>query len=145
MNLFLDTSALVKLYNEEIGTDVVSNLVNRCEVIYISELARLETISTFLRLHRGAVIDRNILNKLVSYFNLDLERYIIKPLNSEVIKNAEDLIIRFGDKIALRSLDAIHLATFYQGDVKDSLFVTADKRLEEGAQKLGAETINPNS
>ena len=58
MNVFFDTSALVKFFNVEQGTDRVTELiVNRSNQIFLSELARLEILSAFYRKFRNHQID----------------------------------------------------------------------------------------
>lgn len=58
MNVFFDTSALVKFFNVEQGTDRVTELiVNRRNRIIISELARLEIYSALYRKFRNHQID----------------------------------------------------------------------------------------
>lgn len=47
--LFFDTSALVKRYYEESGTDVVDELIEDEREVIISSLPVLETISAFKR------------------------------------------------------------------------------------------------
>ena len=43
MNIFLDTSSLLKLYHKESGTDELLNLISgKAEQIYLSELAKIE-------------------------------------------------------------------------------------------------------
>lgn len=50
MNLFFDTSALVKFFHTEEGTDKVTELINSEEnEIWISEVAGLEFLSAILR------------------------------------------------------------------------------------------------
>ncbi len=50
MNIFFDTSALVKHFHEEEGTKSVTCLINNVQNnIYISELARLEFLSALNR------------------------------------------------------------------------------------------------
>ncbi|MEW5952509.1 MAG: PIN domain-containing protein [Bacillota bacterium] len=46
MNLFFDTSALVKFFYEEQGSEIVTDLITDPEnIVYVSDLARLEFIS----------------------------------------------------------------------------------------------------
>ncbi len=53
MNYFFDTSALVKLFHEETGSDIVEDLVNdQNNEIWVSELIRLEFLSSVYRRFR---------------------------------------------------------------------------------------------
>ncbi|OEU80719.1 MAG: hypothetical protein BA872_01190 [Desulfobacterales bacterium C00003060] len=50
MNLFFDTSALVKFFHEEEGTDIVTDLIlEQNNEVWISELGRLEFISAVVK------------------------------------------------------------------------------------------------
>jgi len=50
MNLFFDTSALIKFFHEEPGTELVTDLIIIPEnSVYVSDLVRLEFVSA---LHR---------------------------------------------------------------------------------------------
>ncbi len=55
MNLFFDTSALVKLFHEEKGSEAVTNLItSQNNEIWISELVRIEFFSVLFRRLRNA-------------------------------------------------------------------------------------------
>ncbi len=52
MNLFFDTSALVKFFYEEIGTVAVSGLINDSHnQVWISELTIIELLNVTYRLY----------------------------------------------------------------------------------------------
>ena len=55
MNLFFDTSALVKFFHKEEGSEAVTNLITSKEnEIWLLELSRLEFISAlFRKLRKG--------------------------------------------------------------------------------------------
>jgi len=57
--LFFDTSALIKLYHEEEGTDIVDNILSqdRSAVIIISDITLIEMVSTFAKKVRTHVIN----------------------------------------------------------------------------------------
>jgi uncharacterized protein with PIN domain len=70
MNIFFNTSAIVKFFNVEQGTELVTQLiVNRRNNIFLSELARLEILSAFYRKFRNHQIDLVQLNEAISGFN----------------------------------------------------------------------------
>lgn len=50
MNLFFDTSALIKRYIYEIGSHLVDNLFQQADSIYVSIITELETYSTLRRI-----------------------------------------------------------------------------------------------
>jgi uncharacterized protein len=58
MILFFDTSALVKFFHEEKGSETVTNLVlSKDNEIWISELARIEFLSAIFRRFRNREVD----------------------------------------------------------------------------------------
>ena len=64
MNLFFDTSALVKFFHEEEGTDIVTDLIlEENNEVWISELGRLEFISAVFRRFRNKELDEGQLNR----------------------------------------------------------------------------------
>jgi len=68
-NYYFDTSALVKLYHEESGTDKVENIFSSEDsTIIISEFAVVELYSTFYRLLRMNEITNVILKSIIETF-----------------------------------------------------------------------------
>jgi len=72
MTYFFDTSALVKIYHKEPGMDIVLPVYNSNNVIFISELSRLEFVSTIHRKFRNKEIDRVSLQMLEDRFLSDV-------------------------------------------------------------------------
>jgi uncharacterized protein len=55
MKLFFDTSALVKFFHQEHGTEKVTGLIENNE-IWLSELTRIEFMSALFRRYRSRVL-----------------------------------------------------------------------------------------
>ncbi len=144
MNIFLDTSALVKFYHEEEGTASITALILDCSGdIFISELAKLEIISSFCRRFRNKEIDEDAYQEALEAFREDLQRYKLVPLTHLVLKKAEVILLDLAPTTGLRTVDALHLATFILGSSSDSLFVAGDKILLQAAEAIGANTYCP--
>ena len=47
MNLFCDTSALIKKYIVETGSEKFDKLLNKADNVYVSSITEIETISAF--------------------------------------------------------------------------------------------------
>ena len=47
MTIYLDTSALIKNYIEESGSDLITKKMYAADKIYVSYITRIECISTF--------------------------------------------------------------------------------------------------
>ncbi|MBI3753049.1 MAG: type II toxin-antitoxin system VapC family toxin [Deltaproteobacteria bacterium] len=133
-NHYLDTSALVKLYREESGTDEVERIFSLEEsAIIISELAVVEFYSTLYRLLRMNEITDGILKSVVESFERDCKfRFLIKPIGQDIFNKAKEIITKHGSKKSIRTLDAIQLAVSLK--MKDIVFVSADELLLECAK-----------
>ncbi len=146
MRLFLDTSALIKLFHREIKTDFVIQLINDPQnKSWISELTIIEFFSATYRLYRESRINDEELNNAVNGFDKECDRFNIVSLNEAVIKEARELLTNLGKSIPLRSLDALQLASYnlvYEEN-KDWAFVTSDARLIQIFRITGGKVINP--
>ncbi len=144
MNLFFDTSALIKFFHEEPGTTTVTELVSNPEnVIHLSDLVRLEFISALCRRYRNKEIDGQALNNAISGFNEEYSRFQIEPLGNTILQESEALLLKHAKTNGLRALDALHLATFILIKEDDWIFVASDDNLITLAKAIGASTINP--
>ena len=77
MKLFLDTSSLVKLYHNEIGTSELEELFTGLTInaIYLSEISKIEFSSTILKKVRTKKISKNEAKMTLELFQLDFEKY----------------------------------------------------------------------
>ena len=144
---YLDTSALVKLYVQELGTDVVLSLTSDLEndQLAILDLARVEFRAALRRRERASDIDSAQAFHILSQFDEHLsELYLTQPCNSSVVEEAARLL----DHHALRAYDALQLAgaMVLQGNgLLDMVFVCADKDLVKAAKTEGLTVINPEA
>jgi len=146
MNLFFDTSALVKLFHEEEGTEIVTELItSQGNEVFILDLARLEFVSALLRRFRNKEIDENKLSDAIASFEEQIASFNIEPLGEAIINEAELLLKQYGKMQGLRTLDALHLGAFSLISEKDWSFVASDGNLCNIAQLMSFKTINPLS
>ena len=147
MILFFDTSALVKFFHREEGTDVVVSIISDLKnEVWVSELARLEFICALHRRLRMNEINEDDLKKVLDGFYKEYSRLNTKKIGRAVLNEAEALVKRLGRTSGLRALDAIHLATFNLfDDLEEMIFVAADDILLTAAKVMGAKAINPLS
>jgi predicted nucleic acid-binding protein len=144
MNLFFDTSALVKFFHEEEGTDIVTDLIlEQNNEIWISELGRLEFISAVFRRFRNKELDEGQLNTAVGSFENQIAGFNVEHLGHAVLEQAELFIKKHRRIYGLKALDALHLDTFSLISEKDWSFVVADDNLCNVAEIIGFSTINP--
>lgn len=127
MNIFIDTSALVKYFHEEEGTSSVTEIINDADNdIYISELARLEFVSALHRRFRRGEINQENLEQAIDGFFEGLSCFHVEQVSRLIMQEAELLLLQYGKTTGLRTLDSIHLATFFLLNEADGLFVTSD-------------------
>lgn len=143
MNLFLDTSVLVKLFQAENGTKAVIDWVNNARKIILLDLARLEFQSALQRLLRNQDLRRDDYNLLQQGFRERWDSFSIQPLNRKVIDEAEQLLENYGSRYGLRSLDALHAAAFILVAERNWYFAASDKNLCAVVSDLGFQVLNP--
>ena len=144
MILFFDTSALVKLFHEEKGSEVVARLVKpKDNEIWVSELATIEFLSAIFRRLRNKEISDEQLNGAIKGFEEQIDFFNVEPLGQVILREAESLLKRYGKKRGLRALDALQMATFSLISEREWYFVASDEMLCEIAKDMGFQAINP--
>jgi predicted nucleic acid-binding protein len=138
---YYDTSALIKQYLQEAGSNLVLELLRSGEKVYTASLAYTETHAAFSRRTREGRLTRETTRRLGRRFDKDWESYDIVVLSDEVLRLARQMLYRH----PLRSADAIHLASaLLLARTSHSArwsFVCADSRLCDAAQAEGFEPI----
>jgi hypothetical protein len=131
MRVFFDTSAFVKRYVNEAGTDVVLEWCDQATEIGLSGIALAEIISAFCRLRRENRISDTQYRQLKSLLLADIEDVAMCDLTPAVLAQA----IASLETNTLRGMDAIHVgsAVVLQADV----FISADVRQCEAAARAG--------
>jgi uncharacterized protein len=134
--LFCDTSALVKLYVREDGTDEVAEQVAACEVVAVSRIAWVEVMSALARRAREQPQDVAVLAQVRQQVVLDWPRYLKVELTQALLELAGD----YAEAFALRAYDSVQLASAQilhremPGQVRFTCF---DGRLVKAAGVLG--------
>ena len=144
MNLFFDTSAFVKFFHEEKGTDVVTDLIlDQNNEVWISELGRLEFVSAVFRRFRNKELDEGQLNTAINSFENQIVGFNVEPLGHAILEKAELIIKNYGRTHGIKALDALHLGAFNLISKRDWSFVVADDNLFRVAEVMGFNAINP--
>lgn len=107
MMLYLDTSALVKLYVDEPMSQELTIAVDEAEAVATSLLAYVESRAAFARARREARLSAQAYRHVVEAFVEDWTRYIAVEVTDRLVKDAGDLAAHR----ALRGYDALHLAS----------------------------------
>jgi len=139
--IYLDTSALVKRFVAEAGSDRVGRLIAEEASVATAKIAYPEIYSGLTRKRREEDLSRSDYKLACRQFEMDWEAYIRVDLHDEILNISRDLIQRY----PLRGFDAVHLASaVYLGKALGERisFVAADKRLLEAAHQESLSTID---
>jgi uncharacterized protein len=131
LKLYLDSSALIKRYIHEPGSEKVLNLCAKADQLTLSALCVPETVSAFCRLRRERLMTEEIYQLLKKDFQEDLNETSVVEVSSEIISASVDCL----EKSRTGTLDAVHLATAL---IKGcDLFLTADIQQQKAARAMG--------
>jgi len=131
MKLFLDSSAIVKRYIEEPGSDLVEDLCKEAAELGISVISLPEIVSALQRRIREGMIDDLQYKIIKKEFFKSLNDTVIYPLTESVIYKSVELL----ESYTLRSLDSIHLSCAIKWEC--DYFVSADKQQLTAAKEEG--------
>lgn len=144
---FFDTSALVKLYVQEAGTDRLLSLVeNQSESqLAVLALSSVEARSAIRRRERAGDIDPQTAEAILQDLREHLDiLFVRQPLNDALIDLASDMVDRYG----LRAYDAMQLAgclVVASSASQAPTFVCSDLRLLEAARSEGLSVFDPTN
>ncbi|MEO6183039.1 MAG: type II toxin-antitoxin system VapC family toxin [Verrucomicrobiota bacterium] len=133
--MYLDTAILVKLFVRETDSDFFGKLTDG-ENISSSVLSYTEFFGALLRkVRNGEITVTEQRGAWASFENAVDERTIeLAPFHAALFKKANRIMEQCSSKVALRSLDALHLATCDQ--LQDWPLGTTDVRMRQAAELL---------
>ena len=134
MTVYLDSSALVKLVVTEAGSAALRHLVADATGFASSALAQVE-------------VRRAISRQAIPRRSPDLARDVERVLGDVSLVSIDEDILRTAasvEPVALRSLDAIHVATALRLGRELDALVTYDERMAEAARDCGLEVLSPS-
>ena len=140
MTIYLDTSAAVKLYALEQGSEETRREIAVNRPVVSSLLTYAETRAALARKYRSREIVATAFETGKAEFELDWRAFVKMPPDSAIVRRAADL----AEEFRLRAYDAIHLATaerlFHeiQSEVRFACFDTA---LNRAASILGLTSV----
>lgn len=148
---FLDSSATVKRFSVETGTNFVINIFkpsNR-HIVYVSEIQLAEVVSALSRQTRGKFLTALQSERATRRFRRIFHKRCRK-LSATIflIEQASEL----SEKYFLRGYDAVQLATALEVErhrqtvgASSIIFVSADNALNKAAASEGLSVENPNN
>lgn len=138
MILYLDSSALVKRYVQEVGSDHVARLLAKAELVATSVIARAEIGAAVAKAVRLRVIAEAEGLALMKQFSSEWPSLIRLQANEALMAHAAELAW----SLALRGYGAVHLASALAwADMLSALVVvgTYDRALWSAAGEVGLE------
>lgn len=138
MRVFFDTSALVKRYINEDGSDLVENICGQASQVIVSGLCFSEVFSAVNQRRRQKLMGEKGYRLIKATVIDEFKSFIVCPFDEKTLYLSVDLI----EQYPLRTLDAIHLAAAIQ--MKPKLFVSADRQQLKVAKalKLTVQDVN---
>ena len=134
--MYIDTSAFVKLYINEPDSEACEAIVSG-QPLVSSRLLTCEFQSALHSKESRSVISSQTRAEAWRRFQSDLaeDMVILVPLDARVVDEAGKLMESLSPDISLRTLDALHLAT-YMGTESGPIF-TKDLLMIRAAGRLG--------
>jgi predicted nucleic acid-binding protein len=141
--LYLETSALAKIYVHEPDSDALDAALSGRRDLLISDLAVTELTSALARRVRegqvAAAAGRRIYNQLLR--DVRAGEYRLLDLTSATHREAERLLLTLSRQTPLRAADSLHLAAAALADAR--ALVTYDRQLHAAALALGTFEVVP--
>jgi predicted nucleic acid-binding protein len=138
--IYIDSSALAKLYVPERESDALDAFLRDRRGLMISELAVTEVLSAVARRRRSGELRAKHANSIREALLADANSgsFGRLDLSPAVHREAERLLFAT-DAMLLRTLDALHIALALSGAAQHIL--TFDRRMREAALHIGLNTI----
>jgi len=136
VNLYLDTSSVIKLCISEPGSASVLEAIDEATVVSTSPVAYAETRAALARLRREGALTPSLFAAAKREFEEQWSAYLTVEVTGVLCRTAGDLAEKYG----LRGFDSIHLASFAEiashGGVHNARFSSFDRRLNRAAGNL---------
>ena len=142
MAFYLDTSALVKRYIQESGSDRVQNITNLSDSLFISLITYVEAVAALTRRSKESRMMKSAMTQALATFRNEFDQRFFRTIapTKTLLLNASKL----AEKHYLRGYDAIQLASvvtvveYLRGQgVLNLVFVCADVELIIAAKAEG--------
>ena len=158
--LYVDSSALIKHYIREAGTDALNAKLSQELIhhpsVFISVVGYAEVLATFARRRKESLLSKREYGQLRQRFRDDwmfelAEVELTAPLTAPVLLFVPNLVtehpLKASDAIHLASAlwlsDALRLGVNFGPANRSMTFVCSDKRLKNAASSEGLEVVDP--
>ena len=136
MNIFYDTSAFIKLFQEEFGSDKITKLRDEATINAVSVICLPETFSTLNRLRRDKRFDMSVYKQIKREVLEELESFFVCDLDDQIIKESIGII----ERNPLKGMGSIHVSTALKWQADQ--FVSGDKQQLKSAKANGLSVVS---
>lgn len=138
--MYLDTSVVVKLYTREADSAACEEIVKGHRLVS-SELLYAELWSALLAKERSGVLAPELRLRVWELFESHLLDDVVElmRLDGVIVRDAAEIMAKVHPRVPLRTLDALHLATF--AAVETGPIFSRDKRMIDAAKALDLPVI----
>jgi len=147
VTFYFDTSAMVKRYHEEVGSEILDKIFEFKEHGFaVSFWTILEFTVAFSARMRRKELSRDAFNTVVSRFLKDvLDTFAVTSVNDELIASATPLAIKHNLPSAdcLQLASALNLKKALEPANEKLVLICSDKDLCRAAEKERTELIDP--
>jgi predicted nucleic acid-binding protein len=136
MILFCDTSALIKLYIVEEGSDALKTQLSSAEAVAVCRIAWAEAHAALSRRAREVPKDAFTIEQAKAALKADWQHFVVLEIDQPLVERAGE----YADTFALRGYDSIQLAAAFETGRISQLpifFACFDTRLNKAAKLLG--------
>jgi len=136
MILFCDTSALLKLYITEAGSEELKGLVQEAEAVAVCRIAWAEAFAALSKRAREVPEDAATIEQAKAALAADWPHFVVLKIDQPLVKLAGE----YADTFALRAYDSVQLASAFEaGRISQTpiFFACYDMRLNKAAKLLG--------
>jgi predicted nucleic acid-binding protein len=150
MLVYLDSSAIVKRYIEEIGSESVDLLYSSLELeqetdnlLVFSSWNLGEVFGAIDTRHQRRDIDEKSMNDALDLFYRETRKFVtmrkleVRPMGARVLSKSRELVLKYH----IYQADAVQLASAKQAGAQ--LFVSADRKLLDCAKLERLAVANP--
>jgi len=138
---YVDTSALVKLFLAEDGSQIVSRVWEAADGVVTSAATYPEARAALAAAAREGRISRRVLPRAVAELDRRFSSMDVVELRRPLASAAGSLAELF----ALRGYDAVHLASALLVDEGRTVMLTWDRELARAASAAGLDVVAPRS
>jgi predicted nucleic acid-binding protein len=138
--LYLDTSALLRKYFREVGSNEIIARWKKATAIVTSSVAYAEVLAAIHRKKREVKFNNETFEKILDLFRRDWNSLIRVEVTDEINEWIDKIVCR----CPLRGFDAIHLTSaliVHDKLPEEFLFACYDNKLLQAAQTVGLKTL----